>query len=140
MPLPVAHALLGASTVAALHPHPTQRRYSVALLIGALFANAADADFLLVFAAHSKSWHRGLTHSIGFALFACMLTALVLGKQRLKEATAYGLAFSSHGILDYVASKEGGGVELLWPFSAERMVLAWWGLSGYRPSSRRRES
>lgn len=129
MPLPVAHALFGASIVAALHPHPTQRRYSLALLIGALLANAADADFLLVFATESKSWHRGFTHSIGFALFACILTALLLGKSRLKEAIAYGLAFSSHGILDYGTSKEGGGVELLWPFSAERLALGWWGLS-----------
>jgi inner membrane protein len=129
MPLPVAHALLGASTVAALHPHLTQRRYSGALLIGALLANAADADFLLVFATHSKSWHRGFTHSIAFALLACVLIALLLGKQRLKEAIAYGLGFSTHGILDYVTSKEGGGVELLWPFSAEKMVLGWWGVS-----------
>ena len=55
--------------------------------------------------------------------------ALLLGKRRLREALAYGLAFASHGILDYVTAKEGGGVELLWPFSTERMLLGWWSLS-----------
>ena len=129
MPLPVAHGLLGASIVAALHPEPTRRFYSVPLFIGALLANAADVDFLLVLVAHSKSWHRGPTHSLIFALLACMLFALLLGKRRLREALAYGLAFASHGILDYVTSKEGGGVELLWPFSAKRVALGWWGLS-----------
>ncbi len=129
MPLPVAHGLLGASIVAALHPQPTQRFSSVPLFIGALLANAADVDFLLVFVAHSKSWHRGPTHSIVFALLACLFVALLFGKRRLREALAYGLAFASHGILDYVTSKEGGGVELLWPFSAKRMALGWWGLS-----------
>jgi membrane-bound metal-dependent hydrolase YbcI (DUF457 family) len=54
---------------------------------------------------------------------------LSLGKRRLREAIAYGLAFTSHGILDYVTTKKGGGVELLWPFSSERFVLGWVGLS-----------
>lgn len=129
MPLPVAHGLLGASIVAALHPQPISRRYAVPLVVGALFANFADSDFLLVFALNSRSWHRGLTHSIVFALLGCLLSVLLLGKRRLKEALAYGLALASHGILDYMTSKEGGGVELLWPFSAERMGLGWWGLS-----------
>ena len=129
MPLPVAHGLLGASLVAAVYPQATQRRYSFALLAGALFANAADLDFLLVFAFHSKQWHRGFTHSVGFALVICLLLAFLLGRQRLKQALAYGLAFASHGILDYMTSKKGSGVELLWPFSAERMKLGWWSLS-----------
>jgi hypothetical protein len=31
--------------------------------------------------------------------------------------------------LDYVTTKEGGGVELLWPFAATRLGLGWIGLS-----------
>ncbi|HZH29551.1 MAG TPA: hypothetical protein VEY11_02065 [Pyrinomonadaceae bacterium] len=42
---------------------------------------------------------------------------------------AYGLAFASHGLLDYATTKEGGGVELLWPFSADRLVCGRVGLS-----------
>lgn len=129
MPLPVAHGLLGASFIAALQPQPIKRGFAVSLLVAAIVSNASDFDFLLVFSLHSNSWHRGFTHSIVFALIVYLLSALVLGKRRLHEALAYGLAFGSHGILDYLTSKEGSGVELLWPFSDERLILGWWGLS-----------
>ena len=128
MPLPVAHGLLGASIVAAVHPRPTNR-YFVPLLFGAFLANAADFDFLLVFVLHSKTWHRGFTHSIMLALVVCLIFVVSLGKRRISEAIGYGLAFGSHGILDYVTTKEGGGVELLWPFSSDRLAFGWVGLS-----------
>jgi membrane-bound metal-dependent hydrolase YbcI (DUF457 family) len=54
---------------------------------------------------------------------------LLLGKRYVRGALAYGLAFASHAILDYLTTKEGGGVELLWPFSSERLVFGWAGLS-----------
>src|SRR5918992_1198426 len=107
MPLPVAHGLLGASLVAAIYPQPT-KRYFIPL---------------------SKAWHRGFSHSIILALIVCLIFLFLLGKRHIREAIAYSLAFASHGILDYVTTKEGGGVELLWPFSSERLVLGWAGLS-----------
>ena len=128
MPLPVAHGLLGASLVAAIYPQST-KRYFIPLLMGAFLANAADFDFALVFILHSKAWHRGFSHSIILALIVCLIFLLLLGKLHIREAIAYGLAFASHGILDYVTTKEGGGVELLWPFSSERLVFGWVGLS-----------
>ncbi|HVF50292.1 MAG TPA: metal-dependent hydrolase [Pyrinomonadaceae bacterium] len=128
MPLPVAHGLVGASIVAALHPAPARRRY-LPLVAGALLANAADSDFLLVFTLHSRAWHRGPTHSLIFALVVCLLLALASGKRRLREALAYGLAYASHAFLDYATTKHGGGVELLWPFSNGRLMLGWVGLS-----------
>lgn len=129
MPLPVAHGLVGASIVAAMYPRRRAQRLLLALFVGALVANAADLDFLLVFALHSKAWHRGFSHSIIFALLVCLLSALSVGKRHMREALAYGLAFASHGVLDYLTTKEGGAVELLWPFSTERLMLGWWGLS-----------
>jgi membrane-bound metal-dependent hydrolase YbcI (DUF457 family) len=128
MPLPVAHGLLGASILAALHPQPT-KRYYCPLLVGAFLANAADLDFFLVVTFHSRAWHRGFSHSIMLALVACLILVLYLGRRHIREAIAYGLAFASHGVLDYVTTKEGGGVELLWPFSSERLVFGWVGLS-----------
>ena|SRR5687767_11322385 len=129
MPLPIAHGLLGASVIAWLHPQPAATRNYRPLLIGALLANAADLDFLLVFALQSKAWHRGFSHSIAFALLVCVIFTVALGKPQLRLAIAYGLAFASHGFLDYVTSKEGSGVALLWPFSGERLIFGWWGLS-----------
>ena len=128
MPLPVAHGLLGATVIAAAHPQLT-KRYFMPLLAGACLANLADFDFILVFILHSKTWHRGFLHSILVGLIVCLILVLSLGKRRIREAIAYGLAFTSHGILDYLTTKEGAGVELLWPFSSERFVLGWVGLS-----------
>jgi membrane-bound metal-dependent hydrolase YbcI (DUF457 family) len=128
MPLPVAHGLLGASVVAAGYSQST-KRYFMPLLAGAFLANLPDCDFILVFIFHSKTWHRGFSHSILFGLIVCLVMVLALGKRHLREAVAYGLAFTSHGILDYLTTRTGGGVELLWPFSSERFVLGWVGLS-----------
>jgi len=128
MPLPVAHGLLGASLVAALHPQPT-RRFAIPLVLGAVLAGAADLDFFLVFGLGSKTWHRGFSHSVLLGLFVTLLFAFSLGRKRIKEAIAFGLAFTSHGILDYVTTREGAGIEMIWPFSSERFVLGWWGLS-----------
>jgi membrane-bound metal-dependent hydrolase YbcI (DUF457 family) len=128
MPLPVAHGLLGASIVASIHPHPSNR-YFMPLLVGAFLANAADFDFFIVFALHSRTWHRGFSHSIMLALGVCLILVLSLGLGHIREAIAYGLAFASHGLLDYMTTKEGGGVELLWPFSSERLALGRVGLS-----------
>lgn len=129
MPLPIAHALLGASLAAAIHTRPDKQRYRVALISGAILANAPDLDFLLVFTLHSRAWHRGFTHSLVFACFVSLLFVLTFGKRRLRDALAYGLAFASHGILDFLTTKAGGGVELFWPFSGERLLLGWAGLS-----------
>jgi inner membrane protein len=127
MPLPISHGIVGASIVAALHPKPT-KRYFVPLFIGAFLANAADLDFIFVFLFQSKSWHRGFTHSILFALLVCSIFLLVAGKRHFRAALAYGLAYSSHFILDYVTTKN-GGVELFWFFSSEMWKLGWFALS-----------
>lgn len=128
MPLPIAHGLLGASVVAAFGRAPAERRLAP-LVAGALLANAADFDFALAFAFHSRAWHRGFSHSVAFSLVVCLVLVLALGWRRVREAVAYGLAYASHGILDYLTTKEGGGVELLWPFSSERLVFGMVGLS-----------
>ena len=128
MPLPFAHGLVGASLVAALHPRPTRRRCAP-IVFGALLANCADLDFALVALAHDRSYHRGFTHSLAFALALCVATLALFGRARLREALAYGLAYGSHAVRDYSTTKFGGGVELLWPFSAERLGLGIVGLS-----------
>jgi membrane-bound metal-dependent hydrolase YbcI (DUF457 family) len=128
MPLPPAHGLVGASIVAALHPRPTRRHFAP-LALGALLANCADLDFVLVALTHDRSWHRGFTHSLAFALALCAAMLAPLGRARLREALPYGLAYASHAVLDYSTTKFGGGVELLWPFSAGRFGLGVVGLS-----------
>ena len=129
MPLPIAHALVGASVVAAIHTRPKSLRHPAALLAGAFLANAPDLDFFLVFALHNRAWHRGFTHSLLFACFVSLLFVLCLGRRRTRDGVAYGLAFASHCVLDFLTTKQGGGVELLWPFSTARLAFGWAGLS-----------
>ena len=92
-------------------------------------ANAADFDFFLVLTFHSKSWHRGFSHSITLALVFGLALVFYFGRRHVRTATAYGLAFASHGILDYLTTKAGSGVELLWPFDSDRLAFGWVGLS-----------
>jgi len=127
--MPVAHSLVGASLVAAVVPRAGRKRYWVPLAAGAALANAADLDFLLSFALGSRGWHRGFTHSLVFALAVSLCLLLVLGRRRARVAAAFGLAYASHALLDFATTKEGGGVELFWPFSLDRLGLRWWGLS-----------
>lgn len=128
MPLFVAHGLVGAGIVTALHPQPFRRR-GLPLLVGAALANCADLDFGLVVLTHDRSWHRGFTHSLAFSLLLTLLALLVLGWKRRREVLAYGASYTSHGLLDYATMKFGGGVKLFWPFSQERFGLRLWSLS-----------
>src|SRR3712207_807273 len=127
MPMPISHGLIGASLVAALLPR--RPRYWLLLAAGAVLANAADLDFILVFLFRSRAWHRGFTHSLVFALAVFLCFLLALGRARAREAAAFGLAYASHALLDFATTVETRGVELLWPFSSDRFGLRWWGLS-----------
>ena len=115
--------------MAAVLPREGRVRYWAWLAAGAVFANAADLDFLLVALFRSRAWHRGFTHSLLFALAVALCLFLALGRARAREAAALGLAYASHALLDFATTRTGGGAELLWPFTAARMGLRWWGLS-----------
>ncbi len=128
MPLPFAHGLLGASIVAAIHPKPFAKYY-FPLLLGGFLANSADFDFALVFLFGSKELHRGFTHSIFIAILFCAICLIYFGWRKYRQALAYGLAFSSHFILDFLTTKIGGGLELYFPFSSERLGLRMFGIS-----------
>ncbi len=128
--MPIAHSLLGASIVALIYPK-TGKRIWLPITIGAIFANAADFDFGLVFLLGSKEWHRGLSHSILFAIIVSVLIFLGCKFKRIKESLAFSLAFASHFLLDFITTKTGNGIELFWFFNLERFGLRWFSLSEY---------
>ena len=128
MPLPIAHSLLGASIVALIYPKNTER-LSIPLGLGAFLANAADFDFALVFLLRSKEWHRGFSHSILFAVIVAVVIFAIFKFKKMSESIAFGLAFASHFVLDFVTTKIGDGLELFWFFDTERYGLRWFGLS-----------
>ena len=123
MPLPVAHGAVGAGLVALVRPRSSVRRDWKMLMIGALLAISPDLDFFFLWGLHLKGWHRGFSHSIMMALFVTALLFAWLGRSRTREVIAYGLAFLSHGLLDFATTKNAGGVELFWPFSSARFKL-----------------
>lgn len=126
--MPIAHGLLGASIVAAVHRQPS-RYCGLPLLAGAVLANLPDLDFIIVFIVGSRGWHRTFSHSLLMAAIVGLFFILGLGRNRWREAAAYTLAFASHGLLDFATTVKGGGVELFWPIWTERLKLNLIGLS-----------
>lgn len=128
MPMPFAHGLLGGSIVAAVHPEPT-RYYGAPVLAGMILANLPDLDLLTVLIIHTRGWHRTITHSLITAGVLLLILAFAFGRAHLREAIAYGLAFMSHGLLDFATTTAGGGVALFSPFSWYRFRLDRFSLS-----------
>jgi inner membrane protein len=70
--------------------------------------------------------HRGITHSIPFALALSFIIGLAFrgrGRGRLSAILAFG-ALASHGLLDTM-SQLGNGPRLLWPFTSHSYEFAW---------------
>ena len=66
--------------------------------------------------------HRGLSHSLVFALIIALLGAASCRALRVRALTAFAFLFvatASHGVLDSFTNG-GQGVAFLWPFSNER--------------------
>jgi len=71
--------------------------------------------------------HRGLSHSILFALALACLAWLLAPQLRSSRPVAFafiGLATVSHPLLDMLTNG-GQGVALWWPWSAERVFAPW---------------
>src|SRR5262245_3480917 len=119
MPLPIAHALMGASMVAAIRPHGPLKRDGKFLLLGAFLGVLPDFDYALSWARFGeKIWHHDFTHSILFAFLIGLVAAAVINHFSLRDVMAYFLATLSHSILDFLFT-ESRGVELFWPFSGK---------------------
>jgi membrane-bound metal-dependent hydrolase YbcI (DUF457 family) len=131
VPLPVAHALVGATIAVAILPREMPRRVR-AIALGAALAVAPDLDFSAPWLLHlGHDWHRGFTHSVFFALLVTALMHVYYKAARWRETLSAGLALLSHGLLDSVTTDSDRGVALLWPFSSQRISLGWFPIDGY---------
>lgn len=132
MPLPIAHSLVGVSVATLYHLRRPLNDDWRLILFGAFLAIIPDFDFFVIWGLHlSRSWHRGASHSIFFALMLTGVMLLIAEFSRARIVLACGTAYLSHDILDYLSTKQGGGVGLLWPFSDERVKLGLIGISEF---------
>lgn len=122
MPLPLAHALVGASAAAALYPASRSSQWKP-LLVGAFLGITPDFDYALnVLRISGGGWHHGFTHSIAFACVLGLITVAILREWRLRSFVAFFGAAVSHTLLDYLIT-ESYGVALWWPFTDHRYKL-----------------
>lgn len=125
MPLPVAHALLGASiVVAASRPRIELNRIGLQRTFwGAFLATVPDLDFIATwFFRLDKSWHRGFSHSLIIAIVVGLLSPLwERTGSRIRWSIVYFSAMASHGLLDFLVSVK-DGVALLWPLTSHRFA------------------
>ena len=124
MPLPVAHALVGASVAAAVDRR-SEATWQLLALSG-LLGVCPDFDYFLNWLHIGRGgWHHGFTHSIVFALFAGAVTAFVFRWRTVRGFMAFSAATASHPLLDYLMT-ESRGVALWWPFTDHRYKLEGW--------------
>ena len=123
MPLPCAHALMGASVTAALLPSVRPRLWKP-LLIGAFLGICPDFDFVLnLFRISGGGWRHGFTHSVVFALSVGLIAVLISGEWKARRFILLTAAVLSHTLLDFLITRS-YGVELWWPFSKQRFKLS----------------
>jgi inner membrane protein len=126
----LSHVLVSGAVAALLRPARSPgRRYWLA---AALVATIPDIDILFVAlgARYRGMWgHRGITHSLVFAIAAAAAASLWI--RRRERGTPSGRLFgilllsaASHGFVD-AAMASGVGVAALAPFSAARYTFAW---------------
>lgn len=100
------------------------------LLAGVLAAMLPDLDvlaFLLHIPYADDFGHRGISHSLLFALSVGLLALLAAPQLHCSRGLALGfigLAGASHGLLD-MFTNGGLGVALWWPWSGERWFMPW---------------
>lgn len=118
MPLPLAHALVGATVATVLRP--SQSPPWKTLLICAFIAVTPDFDYALNWLRISwGGWHHGFTHSIPFALLVGLIIITVLRDWKVRSYLVFTAAYASHTLLDFLVT-ESRGVALWWPFTNYR--------------------
>ncbi len=100
------------------------------LLAGVAASMVPDFDVIglkLGIAYAEDMGHRGITHSLLFALALALLAAAFASRLRARPLIAGLFVFvscASHGLLD-MCTNGGLGIAYFWPFSHERYFMPW---------------
>ncbi len=130
MPSPLGHALAGLTVHvwSASDPRELRERSRALVVVGA--ALVPDLDLLLRW-VDGRNHHQQHTHSLGFAVAAALLVAvLARGRGWARPMTlglAVGAAWASHVLLDLMAvdTHPPVGVMALWPASSSHFHASW---------------
>jgi inner membrane protein len=134
----IGHLAVGAA-LGAVYSRATGSNPRITILTFASLALAPDLDLVTsAFGAPGNTPldHRGITHSLPFAMILGLLVSLVFhkrGRGLLAGLLTFG-ALGSHGFLDSM-SERGGGPMLLWPFTAENYEFQWRPIPGVLTAS-----
>lgn len=130
MPLPLAHALVGASLKTSLS-EPQQALSFKAIGLSVFLAISPDFDYALNFLRIGDGgWHHGFTHSLVFALAIGLVCWLIIKDKRPATLLILCAVLASHTILDYLFT-ESRGVALFWPLTDHRYKLNWFNPTNY---------
>jgi inner membrane protein len=124
----ISHAVAAAAIGSAAGPSRAPARFWAAAILCAVAPDLDAIGFRLGVPYGSLFGHRGITHSILFALLtAAAATAWAARRAspdlRIRVLLAVGLAALSHGLLD-AATNGGLGVAFLSPFSNRRYFFS----------------
>jgi inner membrane protein len=123
----ISHAVFGVGIGLSFMPRDADRRY---VWLGGATAVLPDLDTLGGLFGRSGTdlfAHRGLSHSIAFAVVIGALLSVAVSRMRPSRTSprrlfcCISLAMMSHGLID-TTTTYGRGVALLAPFSTERFV------------------
>jgi len=121
MPLPIAHACIGAGVASAIGPPSSDRNYSKLQVAAAVLAVVPDFDFIFVWVLNwGPGWHRAFAHSIAFSAMVALAVAISFRADWKRAALVLWAAMSSHAFLDGLTSRLAPGAELFWPFYSGR--------------------
>lgn len=127
MPTILTHAAVPLAIGLGLGPRAIPPRLLVAGIVASM-APDLDALGLRFGVAYSAvDGHRGLTHSLAFALLPGLVAAIAANPLRTSRTRAFAFVLAcaaSHGLLDMMTTG-GLGVAWFWPLSDTRHFLPW---------------
>ena len=128
MPTIFSHAIFASSLASAIGPKRDQTRFWILTALCAILPDVDALSFVLRIRYDSMLGHRGITHSIFFAVIVgIVVSALFFSKAQIarwKLALYFAVVTATHPFLD-MFTNGGHGVALLAPFSDERFFFPW---------------
>lgn len=125
MPTILTHPAVPLMLGVALGPALVPRRLLLAGLVASVLPDADVLGFKLGITYAQDLGHRGVSHSLLFALLLGLLAVAMAPWLRSPRRVAFAFvaaAAASHGLLD-MCTNGGLGVAFLWPWSAERLFF-----------------